>query len=60
MINFLELWKPLLPQWVLDNILDQLIMPRLTTEVNNWNPLTDTVPLHYWIHPWIPLLSKLL
>uniref|UniRef100_A0A1Y1LAH9 G-patch domain-containing protein n=2 Tax=Photinus pyralis TaxID=7054 RepID=A0A1Y1LAH9_PHOPY len=57
-INLLEIWKPLLPQWILDNILDQLIMPRISTEVNNWNPLTDTVPIHYWIHPWIPLLSK--
>lgn len=57
LINLLETWKMLLPQWITDNVLDQLILPRLTTEVSNWNPLTDTVPIHYWIHPWIPLLN---
>lgn len=24
--------------------------------MDNWNPLTDTVPIHSWIHPWLPLL----
>ncbi|KAF5302324.1 hypothetical protein FQA39_LY10363 [Lamprigera yunnana] len=57
LITLLESWKPILPQWIVDNILDQLILPRLTAEVTNWNPLTDTVPIHYWIHPWIPLLN---
>lgn len=23
-------------------------------QVDNWNPLTDTVPIHSWIHPWLP------
>lgn len=48
---------PLLPKWILENILDMLILPKLTLEVEEWNPLTDTVPIHTWIHPWIPLLS---
>lgn len=26
-------------------------------KVDNWNPLTDTVPIHSWIHPWLPLLQ---
>lgn len=60
LITFMEVWTPILPQWVLDNIYDQLIMPRIMTEVNNWNPLTDTTPIHVWVHPWIPLLSELL
>ncbi|KAK1893091.1 Tuftelin-interacting protein 11 [Dissostichus eleginoides] len=25
--------------------------------VDTWNPLTDTVPIHSWIHPWLPLLQ---
>lgn len=58
MINLIDAWSPVLPQWILDNVLDQLIMPRITAEVNNWNPVTDTVPIHLWIHPWIPILSK--
>lgn len=49
---------PLLPAWILENILDLLILPKLTLEVEEWNPLTDTVPIHTWIHPWLPLLRK--
>lgn len=47
---------PLLPNWILENILDMLVLPKLTLEVEEWNPLTDTVPIHTWIHPWLPLL----
>ncbi|XP_053576508.1 tuftelin-interacting protein 11 [Bombina bombina] len=56
MVDFLDCWVHLLPIWILDNILDQLIFPKLQTEVENWNPLTDTVPIHSWIHPWLPLM----
>lgn len=28
-----------------------------TLQVDNWNPLTDTVPIHSWIHPWLPLMQ---
>ena len=33
------------------------IMPKLQTEVEKWDPLTDTVPIHSWIHPWLPLMG---
>ncbi|KAA8592292.1 hypothetical protein FQN60_017747 [Etheostoma spectabile] len=29
-----------------------------SSRVDNWNPLTDTVPIHSWIHPWLPLLQS--
>jgi len=28
--------------------------------VDAWNPLTDTVPVHAWIHPWLPLMGMFL
>ncbi|KAG7204874.1 hypothetical protein KM043_005274 [Ampulex compressa] len=58
LIELIEHWMPLLPGWVLENILDLLILPKLTLEVEEWNPLTDTVPIHTWIHPWLPLLRN--
>lgn len=58
LIELIEYWMPLLPSWILENILDMLVLPKLTLEVEEWNPLTDTVPIHTWIHPWLPLLSK--
>lgn len=48
---------PMLPPWVMENILDQLVLPRLLQEVENWNPLTDTMPIHAWLHPWLPLMG---
>jgi tuftelin-interacting protein 11 len=32
-------------------------MPQLQAEVEGWNPLTDTVPIHAWVHPWLPLMG---
>ncbi len=56
-IDMLESWLPIIPQWVTNNILEQLILPRLQKEVEGWNPLTDTMPIHAWIHPWLPLMG---
>ncbi|XP_008334939.1 tuftelin-interacting protein 11 [Cynoglossus semilaevis] len=58
MVDCLEMWAPLLPVWIRDHLLEQLILPRLQREVETWNPLTDTVPIHSWIHPWLPLLQS--
>ncbi|KAF7991676.1 hypothetical protein HCN44_010477 [Aphidius gifuensis] len=57
-IDLIENWMPLLPSWIMDNILELLILPKLTLAVEEWNPLTDTVPIHTWIHPWLPLLGN--
>lgn len=56
-ISFLESWRYLLPMWLMDNLLEQVVIPRLTEEVNNWDPLTDPVPVHSWIHPWLLLMD---
>ncbi|KAG8226104.1 hypothetical protein J437_LFUL006733 [Ladona fulva] len=58
MIEILEAWMPLIPSWVLDSICDRLILPKIQAAVECWNPLTDTVPIHAWIHPWLPLLGS--
>lgn len=57
MLNLINVWIPVLPEWILENIKQQLILPRLQAEVDAWNPLTDTVPVHAWIHPWLPLMG---
>ncbi|CAH8834410.1 unnamed protein product [Trichobilharzia szidati] len=55
LLEVLEAWKPLLPVDMLEHrLLDQLILPKLQEAVNSWNPLTDTVPVHIWLHPWLP------
>lgn len=57
MVDLLEGWEPLLADWIMENILDQLILPRIQKEVDMWNPLTDLIPIHAWIHPWLPRLG---
>lgn len=57
-IELLENWLPLLPKWILQNILDQLVLPKLQVAVGEWNPLTDVVPIHSWLHPWLPLMGE--
>ena len=59
LIEVLESWMPLLPPWMFQNILDQLVNPKLQMEVDRWNPLTDTMPIHAWLHPWLPLMGML-
>ena len=59
MVDLMEEWAPLLPPWILENVLEQFLMPKIQAEVDSWDPTTDTVPIHSWIHPWLPILSKL-
>lgn len=33
MVDFLDSWVHIIPVWILDNILDQLIFPKLQKEV---------------------------
>ena len=51
--------EPLMPPSVRAYVLEQCVLRRLQGEVLAWDPLIDTVPIHCWIHPWLPLLSTI-
>ncbi|KAL9926318.1 septin interacting protein 1 [Glossina fuscipes fuscipes] len=57
MAALLDCWAPLFPSWILDSVLEQLVLPRLHVGVKSWDPLTDTVPIHIWILPWNSILG---
>ncbi|XP_058818106.1 septin-interacting protein 1 [Topomyia yanbarensis] len=57
MIALLDAWAPLLPSWILDNVLEQITMNKLNAAVTEWDPLTDTIPIHVWIQPWAGILG---
>ena len=48
MVDLLDRWSAALPVWVLENILEQLVMPKIQKEVDGWDPLTDLIPIHAW------------
>lgn len=58
MVRLIQFWKPLLPLWLLEIIHDQLLLPTLSQAVEDWDPLSDVVPIHAWIHPWLPHLGN--
>lgn len=57
MIVLLISWLPLLPGWLRDNLFDQVILPRIGARVEQWDPVTDEVPLDEWLVPWHEILG---
>ncbi|OBZ82830.1 Cell division control protein 45, partial [Choanephora cucurbitarum] len=56
-IQLMEAWEPLLPRFIYENIIHQLILPKLNRAVSEWNPRTDPIMINSWIHPWFPVLK---
>ena len=50
LVVFLEVWRPLIPIWIMQHLLEQLVLTRLKAEVEEWYFLTDTTPIHTCLH----------
>ncbi|XGW07388.1 hypothetical protein V3C99_010515 [Haemonchus contortus] len=57
MLRVIEMWLPVLPGWMKENILEQVIIPRIEDRVSSWDPLTDSIPIHSWLVPWLAVLG---
>lgn len=56
-VAFLEAWHGLLPAWMLNDLAEQLIMPKLQQGIEHWS--ADLSPgLHVFLHPWLPMLGE--
>ncbi|THV05580.1 TFP11-domain-containing protein [Dendrothele bispora CBS 962.96] len=53
-VKLYEAWSTFLPPFIRDNVLDQLILPKVQKAVAEWNAKLDDVPLQAIIFPWLP------
>ncbi|KAI5995452.1 GC-rich sequence DNA-binding factor-like protein-domain-containing protein [Pisolithus albus] len=56
-VKFYETWAGFLPGFVRDNILDQLIIPKISHAIGSWDPKHPTVSLQRLVFPWLPHLG---
>jgi len=65
LISLVQAWRPLLPSFVFANLMDQLIIQKLTSTLQSWNPRKrksshkhskDASLPHVWLFPWLPYL----
>ncbi|KAG9022220.1 hypothetical protein FS837_006526 [Tulasnella sp. UAMH 9824] len=54
LIQLLEAWSDLLPQFIRDNVMDQLVLPKVQKAIAEWNPKRNEGTLHGLVFPWLP------
>ncbi|EME45629.1 hypothetical protein DOTSEDRAFT_171153 [Dothistroma septosporum NZE10] len=64
--SLVHAWRPLLPPFIYSNLIDQLIVPKLTAALQTWDPrkrghhhktiTTKYAQPHTWLFPWLPYL----
>lgn len=53
-VKLYETWSTFLPPFIRDNLLDQLILPKIQKAVAEWNPKRESVSLQTIVFPWLP------
>ena len=63
MMSMVEAWMPVLPEFIVANVIDQLIEQRLADEIKAWKSKrtretgTQATPPHIWLFPWFQYLD---
>ena len=64
LILILEAWQPILPSFIMANVVDQLVVHRLTSAINSWRPKRNrdrgngSSSPHTWLFPWLQYLDE--
>ena len=66
MTAVVQAWRPLLPAFIYSHLIDQLIVPRLASGLQSWDPrkrnhhhkhaTVKHAQPHTWLFPWLPYL----
>ena len=57
-IALVEVWASILPESDYELLKQQVLIPKLRHAVEAWDPRVDTLPIHAWIHPWLPIMHR--
>ncbi|TFK39878.1 GC-rich sequence DNA-binding factor-like protein-domain-containing protein [Crucibulum laeve] len=56
-VKLYESWSSFLPPFIRDNLLDQLILPKVQKAVVDWSPKRSKVSLQSILFPWLPYVG---
>ncbi|KAF8906195.1 GC-rich sequence DNA-binding factor-like protein-domain-containing protein [Gymnopilus junonius] len=56
-VKLYEVWSTFLPPFIRDNLLDQLILPKVQKAVANWSVRQSKVSLQAIVFPWLPYVG---
>jgi tuftelin-interacting protein 11 len=63
-ISLIEAWKDITPPFIYANVMNQLVVQKLTAAVSDWNPRVgskkrhQTLAPHIWLFPWLQYLDE--
>lgn len=56
-VTLVERWLGALPPSLGRRLVEEVVLQKLFKAVDSWEPAKATVPIHTWLHPWLPHLS---
>ncbi|KAK2463587.1 hypothetical protein APHAL10511_004338 [Amanita phalloides] len=56
-VKLYEVWSTFLPAFMRDNILDQLILPKVQKAIADWSPRKSSISMQNILFPWLPHLG---
>ncbi|KAF8159556.1 GC-rich sequence DNA-binding factor-like protein-domain-containing protein [Crassisporium funariophilum] len=56
-VKLYEVWSSFLPPFIRDNLLDQLILPKVQKAIADWNLKLGKVSLQAIVFPWLPYVG---
>jgi tuftelin-interacting protein 11 len=59
LIQVLESWSDTCGEQAIRYVVEQYVMSRLVLAAEQWDPRSDPVPVHQWLHPWLPVVGNL-
>lgn len=57
-VDVIDSWSAVFPDKYLEAVINNVVLTRLSAAVSAWDPGSDPIPIHTWIHPWLHFLPE--